>query len=134
VFSPSLIVPGFVATGDGASWDSVPASFVGQPVQTYPSEWARIPSALEAAALQNLGVDATLVTWWPEVARQMALDPRIDAADRLPIDGLVHHYRPFDVMEWINDVTWRSEWPKYRRVDGGGVPLPAPPRPRSRRV
>lgn len=134
VFSPSFLVPSFVATGTGTAWDAVPSTFVGHPVQEYPSEWARTPAGVEADALEAQGVDVSLVTWWPEVARAMALDPRIAAGDRLPLGGQVFHYRPFDIMAWLNGVTWRSEWPKYRRVDGTGNPVPAPAQPRSRRV
>ncbi|MFB9356762.1 N-acetylmuramoyl-L-alanine amidase [Actinoplanes nipponensis] len=134
VFSPSFQAPGFVLTGGGVSWDAVPSSFAGSPVQRYPSEWSRVPAGAEAAALTAAGVDLTLVTWWPEVARAMTLDPRVAAADRLPLDGRVFHYRAFDFMAWLNDLTWRNEWPKYRQVDASGNPLPAPAEPRSRRV
>ena len=57
------------------------------------------------------------------------------AASKLPVDGLVYHYEPIDFMQWLNDLTWSSEWPKYR-VTGGNpaVPIPRPVTPRSRRV
>jgi hypothetical protein len=134
VFSPSLQVPGFVLTGGGMTWDPVPASFSGQPVQRYPSEWSREPTAAETAALLAAGADVSLVTWWPEVARAMTLDSRVAEADRLPMDGRVFHYQAFDFMAWLNDLTWRSEWPKFKQVDSAGSPLPAPAQPRSRRV
>ena len=134
VFSPSFQAPGFVVTGAGVGWDAVPSALPGPPVQRYPSEWSRVPTGTEAAALTAAGVDLTLVTWWPEVARAMTLDPRVVQVDRLPLDGRVFHYRAFDFMDWLNGVTWRSEWPKFRQVDAAGNPLPAPDQPRSRRV
>jgi hypothetical protein len=99
-----------------------------------PSALLRVAFGLEVDALETLGVDVSLVTWWSDVARAMALDPRIAAADLLPVDGRVFHYRPFDLMAWLNGSTWRSEWPKYRWVDAAGNPVAAPAQPRSRRM
>ena len=133
VFSPSFQVPGFALTGGGVNWDVVPSGLTGPPVQRYPSEWSRPPTAAETTALNAAGVDVSLVTWWPEVARAMTLDARVAQTDRLPLDGRVFHYRAFDFMDWLNGVTWRGEWPKFRQV-AGGVPVPAPAQPPTRRV
>lgn len=133
VFSPQAL-PGFTLTGDGASWTALPPGFAGTPVQQFPSEWARDLSDADKAALTALGVDVTLVTWWPTTAQAMALDPRIIAADRLPADGQVFHYQTFDFLRWINKITWNSEWPKHQVLDAAGHAQAAPPQPRSRRV
>lgn len=52
---------------------------------------------------------------------------------KLPADGRVYHYAPLDFMQWLNDRTWSSEWPKYRVTTGrppASVARPAAPRPR----
>jgi len=133
VFSPQVL-PGFTLTGAGASWTGLPPGFTGTPVQQFPSEWARDLSDADKTGLTALGVDVTLVTWWPATAQAMALDPRIIAADRLPVDGQVFHYQPFDFLRWINKITWNSEWPKYQVLDAAGHAQAAPAQPRSRRV
>ncbi len=132
VFSPAVL-PGFTLTGAGASWDALPPGFAGIPVQQYPSEWARALTDAEKASLTALGVDVNLATWWPGVARAMTADPRIVAADRLPENGQVFHYQPFDFLRWINTITWKSEWPKYEVRDAAGQAQPSPAIPRSRR-
>ena len=132
VFSP-LVLGAFTQTGGGGEWDPVPPGLVGMPVQRFPSEWARDLDSAEQATLEGLGVDVDLVTWWPDVARAMALDPNTIAVNRLPDDGNVFHYQPFDFLRWINSVTWQSEWPKYQVHDAGGNAQAAPPQPRSRR-
>ena len=38
----------------------------------------------------------------------------------------MYHYKPTEFLQWINEVTWASEWPKYS-VTGPG---PAAPKPR----
>jgi hypothetical protein len=66
--------------------------------------------------------------WWDDVVPDMnAALP--DAADHLPTDGVVWNYHPIGFMAWLNDITWRSEWPKYRITDAQGTVAPAPDRP-----
>jgi hypothetical protein len=132
VFSPALL-PDFTLTGDGTAWGGLPPGFAGMPVQQFASEWARELSDAERASLTALGVDADMVTWWPTVATAMVADRRITAADRLPRDGRVFHYQPYDFLRWINTITWKNEWPKYQVHDAAGNAQPAPPVPRSRR-
>ena len=50
------------------------------------------------------------------------------------VDGWAFHFKPLDVLRWINDVTWTSEWPKYRVQDEHGVDQPRPARPPSRKI
>ena len=100
----------------------------------YQSEWSLDLSKASKAYrdhLRAVGVDLDLVTWWPFVEQAMRNNPHITAADRLPKDGRVFHLEPFKFMRWINDITWKSEWPKYQQA--AGQRLPAPPQPRSRR-
>lgn len=108
---------------------------VTHPALYYQSEWRRKPPAAKAAALQALGVDPAAVAWWSDVQVRQFWDLRTPPASKLPVDGLVYHYEPIDFMQWLNDLTWSSEWPKYR-VTGGNpaVPIPRPVTPRSRRV
>lgn len=56
-----------------------------------------------------------------------------DPAAQLPADGVVWHYHPLGFMAWLNAITWRSEWPKYRVVDAAGAAVPVPGRPPPRR-
>ena len=54
---------------------------------------------------------------------------------KLPLDGRVYHYPPIDFVQWLNDVTWSSEWPKYRVTDATPpAPVARPATPRARRV
>jgi hypothetical protein len=43
------------------------------------------------------------------------------------------HYKPYDFLPWINQRTWRSEWPKYHAVHDPANPaaIPDHPIPRS---
>jgi hypothetical protein len=102
----------------------------------YQSEWSLDLNKASKAYRDHLrvvGVDLDLVTWWPFVEEAMRDNPHITAADRLPKDGRVFHLEVFKFMRWINDITWKSEWPKYQLQDTAGHRLPAPPQPRSRR-
>jgi hypothetical protein len=130
VFSPALL-PGFTRVGFDTGWGPFPPA-TELPAQQFPSEWARDLTEAESTALQALGVDRTMVTWWPDVAARMTPDPRVAAADRLPASGMVFHYQPFDFLRWINRTTWNSEWPKYEVfVAGNAQAAPAAPRSRS---
>jgi hypothetical protein len=44
----------------------------------------------------------------------------------LPVDGTVWQYPMLGFLQWINDLTWTSEWAKYDI--GGARPL----KPKSR--
>jgi hypothetical protein len=62
--------------------------------------------------------------WWQAAASSTLLE--IDPGRRLPQNGLVWRYPMLAFLKWINDITWASEWTKYR-VDGN---RPDKPRPR----
>jgi hypothetical protein len=71
--------------------------------------------------------------WWSDVVPDMNADLAADAPSQLPANGVVWHYHPLGFMHWLNDITFRSEWPKYRVVDAAGAAAPVPARPPPRR-
>jgi hypothetical protein len=99
----------------------------GSPAVRYASEWARTPTGAELTALQAAGVDPRLVNWWADV-QPATLNTRLPTDAHLDERGVVIHYDPMTFLPWINQRTWRSEWPKYRATDPAGVPTA--PRPR----
>jgi hypothetical protein len=132
VFSPGLLPDAFFTLVTGQTgWNPPPG--VAHPVLLYQSEWARPPTLGEAALQQALGVDPTAVNWWDDVYVRQFWDVVTPHAAKLPPDGQVYHYEPIDFMQWINDLTWTSEWPKYR-VTAGPAPVARSAAPRSRRV
>jgi hypothetical protein len=46
---------------------------------------------------------------------------------------MAYHDDPLDFMQWIDGVTWKSEWPKYRVTDAGGAGAAGAAAPRPRR-
>ncbi len=133
VFSPSLISTDFTEVDNQTSWQ-VPAG-TSKPALKYQSEWSRVPASTDATALQNIGVDPTSVNWWPSVIMSPThWDVGTPARAKLPRDGIVFHYKPSDFLQWINDKTWSSEWPKYKVVSGTPpTSVARPTAPRSRR-
>jgi N-acetylmuramoyl-L-alanine amidase len=131
VFAPTFDAPGFSLIGSLAGWNPLPTT--PQCVQ-YHSEWARLPNAPETLTFAGAGVTAAQLQWWPQVARAQALEASLVAGERLPPNGIVFHYRPLEFAAWINDVTWSSEWPKFKITDAAGNAVARPARPRPRRV
>jgi hypothetical protein len=76
---------------------------------------------------------AQALMWWPDVVPAMNQALAANAPAQLPADGVVWHYHPLGFMAWLNGVTWRSEWPKYRITDARGQRAPDPGQPRRRR-
>ena len=130
-FAPTFVAPGFSVIMSFAGWNPLPAT--PQCVQ-YLSDWARVPTPLETLTFSAAGVTPAQVQWWPQVAQAQALEASLIAAERLPPNGIVFHYRPLEFAQWINDVTWSSEWPKFKITDAAGNEVARPARPRSRRV
>jgi N-acetylmuramoyl-L-alanine amidase len=130
VFSSSIIDPYFTEVTGQPSWVVAPG--VAHPVIRYRSEWAGTPDAARTTALQAVGVNTSLLeAWWDQVTLAQSLDVRLPAAARLNIFGSACHYDPLDFMQWINRITWASEWPKYRVKGADGlVARPDSPRPR----
>jgi N-acetylmuramoyl-L-alanine amidase len=131
-FSPTFVPPTFSLVTGQTGWN--PPAGRPRPCLPYVSEWARAPSAAEAQAMTAIGVDTAQLGWWQAVSLVQHLDPSVPRDARLPFAGPVFHYQPIDFARWINDVTWKSEWPKYKVVDAANVPVGRPARPQTRRV
>jgi hypothetical protein len=130
VFSKDRISPDFQLTNSDATrrWAPQVGVAPGGPVLRYPSEWADAPSGAEKTALEAAGVDVRLVPWWPFVQLATTMyQPYPDDA-RLEDSGWVHHYDPEAFMAWLNRLTWRSEWRKYRLTDPAEIPATPLPR------
>jgi hypothetical protein len=130
VFSPTLpSSTDFTEIRNQTSWNVV--GNPQRPALLYQSEWARKPSSADAAALTAAGVDPDFVTWWPAIVLLQAVDILTPGAARLPLDGKVYHYWPAVFMDWVNKLTWKSEWPKYKiTLPAGTAPPDTPQRSR----
>jgi hypothetical protein len=93
------------------------------------SEWALAASDFPAGGWAA----AEKLMWWTTVVPVLNNSLAADAAAQLPADGIVWHYHPLGFLAWLNGVTWRSEWPKFRVTDAAGAAVPAPARPPPRR-
>ena len=91
------------------------------------SEWA-----LEASDFPDGGWTAARdLMWWSAVVPDMNA-ALTDADAQLPADAVVWHYHPLGFMSWLNDLTWKSEWLKYKVQDENGADVAAPPQPPAR--
>jgi hypothetical protein len=129
VFSPvpirSLV---FNEVANKTAWDP---GTTPNPMIRYVSEWARLLTAQETAAVTAAGADPALVRWWTDAIANQFWQVGLAVEHKLRFDGLVYHYAPLDFMRWLNGVTWASEFPKYRVTDAGAdVSLPVKPRAR----
>ena len=75
---------------------------------------------------------ASTEDWWRAASAAIRHEAVVEMD--LPPDGVAWHYQMTDFLEWINSITWASEWEKYGVFAAGGGPVAAPPRPISRRV
>jgi hypothetical protein len=100
----------------------------------YQSEWARALTPVDIAILNANQIDPMQMNWWGDVAHATIADTALPTVGHLDPAGWVIHARPVDVMRWINELTWKHEWLKYRVTDATGNAVPCPPRPPSRRV
>jgi N-acetylmuramoyl-L-alanine amidase len=88
------------------------------------SEWA-----LKSSDFPDGGWDlAKDLMWWDQIVPGMNGD-LTDARDQLPANAVVWHYHPIGFLHWLNIITWKSEWPKYRITNAAGAAEPVPPRP-----
>jgi hypothetical protein len=69
--------------------------------------------------------------WWQAAAAATRFED--DPGKPLPADGVLWRYPMLPFLKWINDVTWASEWPKYRVTNASGNPVSRPAKPRPRR-
>jgi len=90
------------------------------------SEWALTAADFPAGGWAA----AEKLMWYPIVNPALTtLLATSEPAASLPSDSVVWHYHPLGFMSWLNDITWRSEWPKFQVKDASGADVPAPPRP-----
>ena len=68
--------------------------------------------------------------WWTAASATGRLDGT--ATKSLPADGLVYSYPVTGFLDWLNQITWSSEWRKYEVVDATGNAVAAPNRPKTR--
>jgi hypothetical protein len=95
-------------------------------VEIFSLDQLPVPGATQRA------VSASAETWWPEVSA--AIRNEAAAGMNLPANGIAWHYTMTNFLEWINQITWSSEWQKYGVIDAAGAPAPVPARPITRRV
>ena len=89
------------------------------------------------AALPALAATQSVLIWASEAWWRAASAParhEDQAAKNLPANGLVWHYPLLGFLPWINDITWTSEWDKYKVVDAAGARVARPFKPKSRRI
>ena len=68
--------------------------------------------------------------WWIDASATVRLDGA--ATKSLPAGGLVYSYPLTGFLDWLNQITWSSEWRKHEVVDATGNPVAAPARPKTR--
>jgi hypothetical protein len=68
--------------------------------------------------------------WWADSSSPARLDGTPDKCP--PGNGVVYSYPVTAFLDWINQITWKSEWPKYEVVDAAGASVATPERPRTR--
>lgn len=139
-FASSFVPTGFqsLVSASTTGW-SLPAGtpLRPPPAPFYRSEWSMAPPADERLRLRAIGVDPDLVAWWGDAALVTQLHPTLPGHARLNTAGYAFHFEPLAFMRWLNQITWASEWPKYRVTDDTGGLVPQSPdhlRPRSRLV
>ncbi len=131
VFSPILLDAVFFNdVPNKTGWD--PGAVI-QPAIRYASEWGRVLTPQERAAVTATGADPALMRWWNDAIANLAFQVGLTIDQKLPIDATVYHYAPLDFVRWLNNVTWVSEWSKYRVKDGGANAV-RPDRPPVRRL
>jgi len=131
-FAPAFAPSSFVRSNGTSGW--VPPPSPGPHALFYQREWARTPTLADRVTLAANQIDPALMSWWPEVAHATISDAGLPADARMNLAGWAYHFQPFDIIRWINDLTWKSEWLKYRVTDDQGNDVPCPPRPPSRRI
>ena len=122
VFSSEFVPPTFHAYKSSSGW-RLPSTPTLPACLEYQSEWAKTPTAEERQRLAGIGVNPDLVPWWREVA--LSLSAVLPPQALLKRDGMAFHIPPLDFMRWINEVTWASEWPKYKVRNPNGTEVRA---------
>jgi hypothetical protein len=86
---------------------------------------------LEAPGVTRQASSASLEDWWGAASGAIRHEAVVDMD--LPADGMAWHYPMTEFLEWVNHITWASEWAKYEVVAEGGGPA-VPTRPLTRLV
>lgn len=133
-FSSVFVPPGFQHSISTSGWSPSAGPLLPPPALLYQSEWSKTPTAAERQRLQGIGVNPDFVNWWGDASLVTRLNPTLLFPGQLNANGDAFHYRPLDFMRWLNNITWASEWPKYKVTDVDDNAVPQPPRPRSRNV
>ena len=137
-FASGFVPPAFQSAVSSSGW-SLPAGTPLRPPPAvfYQTEWSKSPDAAERTRLQGIGVNPDLVNWWGDAALVTRLHPTLPAHGQLNAAGFAFHFEPLKFMRWLNELTWASEWPKFKVTDAAGSAVPQSPdhlRPRSRLV
>lgn len=95
-------------------------------IEIFSKERLAVPGAVQRA------VSASTEDWWRAASAAVRHESVVEMD--LPSDGVVWHYLLTDFLEWVNHITWASEWEKYGVIDVAGAHVAAPPRPITRIV
>jgi N-acetylmuramoyl-L-alanine amidase len=98
-------------------------TFPGIQVQTFSMEQL-IPNSPHGALFW------TNQAWYVAASAAARLDGTPN--NSLPADGIVYSFPMTGFLDWINAITWGSEWLKYEVVDAAGNAVAAPQRPQTR--
>jgi hypothetical protein len=117
----TALTPVRVILGDFLGFpNQMAANQTGIQIEIFSNDPLNIPGAALRAC------SASTQPWWPNVAPGIRNEASI--AMNPPPTGVVWHYQMAAFLQWVNQITWASEWSKY------GVAGATPARPPSRRV
>jgi len=106
---------------------ALPTGASGIQVEIFSADKLDVPGAAFGAISAN-GQD-----WWRGVVA--ASQAEALPAGELPSNGMAWQYSLIGFLDWVNQTTWTSEWPKYGAVDPAThVAVPKPARPNTRIV
>jgi hypothetical protein len=109
---------------------TLPASLDGSPAQTGIQIEIFSKVKLDVPGAINMAVSAANEDWWKTATA--AVRHESTTAHDLPADGMSWQYSTTLMLEWINTITWKSEWLKYDVKFPDGTPMQAPVRPATR--
>lgn len=96
-------------------------------IEIFSNERLDVPGAVLRAC------SSSTEDWWRAASAATRHESVVDMdlpASGFPVGGMAWHYPMTDFLEWINSITWASEWRKIPT----GAPVVAPQRPIPRRV
>lgn len=71
--------------------------------------------------------------WWRAIIWYLSLRNDLETNEKIS-NRAIYHYHPFEFINWINEVTWKHEWPKYKVKDVNDNLITRPARPKTRRI